>query len=79
MKISEMIDYLERAKNIIGDGEVYFKAFEDGMDVNALIEDGLAFFDGTVGRTRIYPATIEEYHDCGTIGSLTFFCDRKVS
>lgn len=49
------------------------------MDVNALIEDGLAFFDGTVGRTRIYPATIEEYHDCGTIGSLTFFCDRKVS
>lgn len=56
-----------------------FKAFEDGMDVNALIEDGLAFFDGTVGRTRIYPATIEEYHDCGTIGSLTFFCDRKVS
>lgn len=33
----------------------------------------------TVGRTRIYPATIEEYHDCGTIGSLTFFCDRKVS
>ena len=56
-----------------------FKAFEDGMDVNALIEDGLAFFDDTVGRTRIFPATIEEYHDCGTIGSLTFFCDRKVS
>lgn len=29
MKISEMIDYLERAKNIIGDGEVYFKAERD--------------------------------------------------
>lgn len=58
--------------------EDYVKTFE-GTDVNALIEDGLAFFDGTVGRTRIYPATIEEYHDCGIIGSLTFFCDRKVS
>lgn len=42
-------------------------------------EDCFKAFEGTVGRTRIYPATIEEYHDCGTIGSLTFFCDRKVS
>ena len=54
--------------------EDYVKTFE-GTDVNALITEGLAFFKTTIGRTRVYPATIEEYRDCGMLGSMTFFCD----
>ena len=43
-----------------------------GEDVNRMIERALECVP-SVGRTRVQPATVEDYMDCGLLGTLRVF------